>query len=84
MPMCGSQRGQVQHVGIDLSPSPADARVCPFGLKRTTFTAAVCLLSVERYSALGGCGTISWPVTAACVEADAAGMLGWIIHSYAA
>ena len=58
------------------SPSPAEARVPPLGLNLTTLTAAVCFESVARYSARGGCGVRSWPVNAACADADDDGILG--------
>jgi hypothetical protein len=37
--------------------SNGDNADAPFGLKRTTFTGAECLLRVARYSTLGGRGT---------------------------
>lgn len=82
----GTQRmtlpsGVSAYIRNGLSPSLADASICPFGAKRTTLTAAVCLESVARYSTRGGCGATSCPVSAACVEDDTEGMLGWTIQS---
>jgi hypothetical protein len=57
-------------------PSPAEAKVPPFGLNRTAFTAAVCFDKVAKYSALGGWAATSCPVKAACCAAEEEGILG--------
>ena len=56
----------------------------PFGLNRTTFTAAECRLRVARYSTLGGLkGFVASepPAAAFSARTDAGMMFGYIIHS---
>ena len=51
----------------------------PFGLQRTTLTAAECLLSVARYSTRGGRGVVvSVP---AFSSTDGGMMFGWTIYN---
>lgn len=77
--VCGSQYLPQSQVSSH-APSLADASIWPFGEKRATFTGAVCLERVARYSTRGGCGVTSWPVRAAWVEVDTVGMFGCTIH----
>lgn len=53
----------------------------PLGFHRTTFTAAECLLSVARYSTLGGRGVVA--SVSASSNTDGGMMFGCTNHNYA-
>ena len=84
----GGKRGFIYHLTLHATQNP-DLRVnsnpySPFGLNRTTLTAAECLFRVARYSTLGDLEAFvasAPPAAVLSAKTDAGMMLGYIIHN---